>query len=178
MRVLGLDLSLNSPGFAIRDGADLHLWFFAQRKRERGLKWQSLDGRVRIVSLDFDTKWQKDAKIERIRSSLAEILDLFPVERAFVEDYAFNAATSSLTALAEVRGVVCNLLHQRRVEYTSVAPSSLKKGFAGRGGATKDDMLVAFVARGYPDIRAPLRIATTDNPVEDLVDAAALALRQ
>lgn len=181
--VLGLDISLNSPGIAVRDISNnrVFLFFFTQRKREAGFTYSTDFSEnpnpfhVTIEGIEFDKDDEKERKIDVIRRALEDVIAKFKPTRAVIEDYAYSASTSCITQLAEIGGVVRNVLYRNNTPFTTVAVSSLKKGFAGHGAATKEKMYEAYIARGFPDLIGILRVKKpTDKPVEDLVDALAL----
>lgn len=173
---LGLDVSLNSTGIALR-GPDGHtrVWFFQQRVREAGLRWEGAG--FSITCVPWSTDDPKMTKICTVARTLEGILkDLDPSEtNVRIESYAFAATTSCLTQLAELGGVVRYTLAARGFVFEEVAPGSLKKEWCQNGRATKEDMYAQWIQRGHPDLAQVLGLKCGyEKPGEDIVDAVAL----
>jgi Holliday junction resolvasome RuvABC endonuclease subunit len=96
-----------------------------------------------------------------------------------VEAYAFHVTQSnSITALAELGGVIRNKLFRSGIEFYEVSPTTIKKWFTGSGAATKRDMFARFksITAIALDVLLPGSF-TVDVPCphQDLVDAFASA---
>lgn len=119
MNVLGLDLSLNAPGFCPEPGVG------------HSMVMSSNDGDRRLVR-------HRDAAEHYLRQRQ---YDLAVIES--VPGYMTNTA-----ALERVHGVWRESLCRRGVPFIYITPSSLKLFATGHGGADKQAMIDAAVAIG------------------------------
>lgn len=118
-----------------------------------------------------------------------------------IEGYAYNANMGGSAKLHELGGIVKQYLYDHNIAFLEVSPTSAKKFFTGKGSADKLLMYKHFQKRfagldlmstfGYsePPPSPSIKPTTTSssvieeehhkipNPVQDLVDATALALR-
>lgn len=102
-----------------------------------------------------------------------------------IEGYAYNANTGGSAKLHELGGIVKQYLYDHNIPYLEVSPTSVKKFFTGKGTSDKLAMYREFSSRvdgflllsqfGHAEPNAPG--LTVPNPVQDLVDATALAFR-
>ena len=116
-RVLGLDLSLTATGYAYNDEVTGVI-----RSKARGMP--------------------------RLRHICDEVMALaYATDVAVLEDYAFSRADAHAHALGELGGVVRLALHDERIPYVDVKPSTLKKFATDKGNAPKDAMLAAAIRR-------------------------------
>jgi len=197
---IGLDMSLNSTGMAIIEGKNIFLIFKPQTQQQRHINWQSnIQGyHVTIRPFSFTktvpvlkpgtTSSNREKK--RIQSQkaagvidavLQEIQDITqdPVT-VYIEDYAYGMTnSSSQSVLHELGGGLKYMLVKKNIVFETISPSSAKKRFAGSGRATKLDMYAAL----QDQLPIPLwtifkkkkHRAKIPNPIQDIVDAFALA---
>jgi crossover junction endodeoxyribonuclease RuvC len=128
MRVAGLDLSLTATGIADDDGvATIKVALVAKASDEERIK------RLHRLTCLIDR-----------RTRLADLV--------VIEGHSFNSRNTQAHSLGELHGVVKIILWQRSKPFVLVAPAILKQYAAGKGNATKEEVLVA-AARINPDIR-------------------------
>lgn len=126
--VLGLDLSLTSPGCAT-----VH----ATPDGPVGLAWTL---RVR----DTGT-----ARLRMIRDTITMFLDGRPADLVVIEGYA-HGRPNQAHQLGELGGVVRVALTEHGTRWTTLPPATVKKLATGKGNADKAAVLAAAIRRlGY-----------------------------
>jgi Holliday junction resolvasome RuvABC endonuclease subunit len=129
-------------------------------------------------------------RFTRYEERLQKLLSLIGTESRMVgiEGFSYNSkATQADTFLKELGG--CLRLSLCRMKHTvlEIPPSTVKKIFTTNGQASKVDMYNTFVQTFHlPDLFALLNIADNEdksksrenipNPIEDIVDALAVAM--
>lgn len=197
---IGLDMSLNSTGMAIIEGKNISLIFKPQTKQQHHINWQSdIQGyHVTIRPFSFTktvpvlkpgtTSSSREKK--RIQGQkVAIVIDAVLQEiqtitqdsvTVYIEDYAYGMTnSSSLSVLHELGGALKYMLAKKNIAFETISPSSAKKRFTGSGRATKVDMYAAL----QNQLSIPLWTifgkkkpgAKIPNPIQDIVDAFALA---
>jgi Holliday junction resolvasome RuvABC endonuclease subunit len=112
MRVLGLDLSLSSTGFAFINDGRLFPYSNTTVPTSKEMPWVD---RIKAVLKEIDrqiTSYQPDA--------------------AYIENYAYNSKFDRET-LAELHGVVMYYLTQRGIRYAKIPPKQVKLFGTGQG---------------------------------------------
>lgn len=123
MRILGLDPSLTSLGWALYD--------------DHELIYQS--GSIRSLLKDAE-------RLANIRARLQKIIETTKPGRAVIEGYAYGAINRAHDQ-GEVGGLVRLLCYDLHIPYEIVPPSTLKKWTTGKGNAKKDYMLLRVYKR-------------------------------
>jgi crossover junction endodeoxyribonuclease RuvC len=122
-RVLALDLSLTSTGYATPDGEVGTLKPGERRGPER-LSWV----RDEILALEHHQE----------------------AELVAIEGYSYGSKGRATFSIAELGGVVRCALYNAGIAYLEVSPAVVKKYATGKGNAPKDLVLVEAVRRlGY-----------------------------
>lgn len=140
MRILGLDLSINSPGFTINAGNDFFFYNIQTTK-----KWVFSNDSWDIIS--FPSDWCSLNQYKRIiviRDFVSMIIERHNVAKIHFEGYAFGASSSAVTGLAELGGVIRTMVFERGLDMDIIPPSSVKKFATGKGNAKKEQMVAAF----------------------------------
>ncbi len=123
MNLAALDLSLTATGWA-RDGA---------------VGVISPPGRV----------GKGTARLAWLRETLLERVD--GADLVVIEGYSFHSRGRGTIARAELGGVIRLALHDRRIPWVEVSPSSLKRYATGKGNSPKEAVLASAIRRlGYP----------------------------
>lgn len=193
--IAGVDLSLSNPGLAILDPTDhtIRLYFFRNRKLEVAHARSAVsDGPFRgwtvethcweVVTPATDTSCERFARYGPIIDQL--ISQIGSTDVCGIEHYSLGSSgpqSSSQSMLFELGGCFRYELFQKVRQLSELAPTMVKKMFTDNGHATKDDMYKA-----YKDIyRLPCLMQMlglhreyehVPNPVNDLVDALAVAI--
>lgn len=188
MAIVGIDMSLCSPGLVIRHENSWACYFVPQRQRERTIRADLHsdlgDLSIRPMCLSMLDDLRHAPLIQRMQAVVDAILTLLqtfphPISRVYIEGYAFRTYSSSSSTLYELGGILRYRLAQANYEYVTVPPTRLKKLFTGGGRATKVDMYRKFTLTWRQDIlksvfRLAARANHIPNPVQDIVDAYAL----
>jgi crossover junction endodeoxyribonuclease RuvC len=84
-----------------------------------------------------------------IEESLSEELCKFfgDIKETFYENYSFGSRLGQAFSLGELGGVLKKFLVDNDVEYTVIAPASLKKFVTGKGNIKKEQMLLQIYKR-------------------------------
>ena len=187
MALAGIDLSLNSPGVVIVHGEHVYCMFIAQRQKHQRMdkKVQTSTGTIHFRSLQPIPGRNRQDPICRMGNTVQLIIHELknfrpPISHVYIEGYAFNAIGSSLSKLHEIGGILKYELMKLNIEYTIIPPTTLKIFFCGNGRGTKKDMYDKMVSLVHIDILhdvfALKNVGTNiPNPVQDIVDAYALA---
>ncbi len=131
IRVMGLDLSLTATGIACAR----HRW------------------------LVLDTPARKTCGLQRVRFIRDGVLehtfeDGLLHDLVVLEGYSYGSKGNALFELGELGGVVKMALFEAGIPIVIVTPQQRAKFATGRGGAGKDEVIVAAVRRfGYEDER-------------------------
>lgn len=186
---VGIDMSLSSPGIAIKWSGDTKwsLIGFQQRKTDRVISGEPIGEKLLISRLTyppFTDRWDKieyltNVIVELINMNLKEILRKDPhvTLKIGIEGYAFRAPnSSSITPLAELGGCLRLALRQKfSVQPQEITPSTAKKHFAGNGHASKEQVIQAYhEVHGFPLLNSILNVKSHQHPQEDMIDAMAV----
>ena len=182
---VGVDLSLTSPGVALfREDQPHQVWLlcFQQRKTDELFTDRPLQRDPRVLYLtrlrypEVDRWSRMDHIVTQIVSWIADRCGGV-VPQIHIENYAFGAThSSSVSSLAELGGAMRLAWHRKGWTWRDLAPSSVKKAFAGHGRADKPAMLQAYLVHGWPALGDVLKCQPHQSPLHDLVDALALAV--
>lgn len=118
IRILALDLSLTSTGYATPDG-------------EPGTLPTRLLGEARL-------SWIRDQVLELEHDHQAELIA--------IEGYAYGRPNQA-HQVGELGGVVRCALHDAGIAFVEVPPLTVKKYATGNGGAGKDEVLAEAIRR-------------------------------
>lgn len=189
---IGVDLSLVSPGLSICTPADglQTCYFYPVLHRDNVLDSLTFDIirdkctrniPIRLIfrALKRQPTSSCDARYHQIVTDFMSIISEFePLHTTIcIEAYAFVRNTSSASTLHELGGIFKHYMFLAGFEYTEVAPTRLKKVYAGSGRANKADMYQAFVRSGMPNLMDTLSTRSSKQipcPVNDIVDSCAL----
>ncbi len=180
--VVGLDMSLTSPGVAVYN-TQTHFWnlyAFAQRKSELHTHINiNQNATLHLFDCIPESKYAADAV--RYKFIVDCIVPIIPLDSAvLLEAYAFpnRAIAGSNFKLHELGGVLKVRLLERGIRNVhSIVSSSWKKACTGSGKATKNE-IVDFVLHNDPsiDLMKILNLKLSVNgeipcPAQDLADA-------
>lgn len=124
MKIMGIDLSLSSPGFAITDcNVPIH---------------------YENITTSPDDEWFE--RIIQIRDKVIELIDSYNPDMILVENYSFGSRYDR-EVLGEVHGALFYILGLRgdlEKVFRVVSPTTLKSFITGNGRATKAQMVRAI----------------------------------
>lgn len=125
MRILALDVSLTSTGYAVGEGSDYKLGTIVPPKAAKS-------GMPRLAYI-------RDCVLDLARGATMVVL----------EGYNFHSKTSAVM-LGEIGGIIRLALFEAGIFYVEVPPNTLKKYATGKGKGQKAGILVAAGNRlGY-----------------------------
>jgi crossover junction endodeoxyribonuclease RuvC len=127
LRLLALDLSLTSSGWALPDGEVV-----ASGTLRPGSK---LSGAARLA-------WVCDRVVELVGEGDER------VSLVLLEGYSFGSQGRATFSIGELGGAVRMTLFRLGVPFVEVPPAVLKKFAVGSGQASKDEVLLAAARRG------------------------------
>lgn len=185
--MLGLDLSINSPGITIIDfkNSKIFSYYFPKLKKQQGLQYST---NVTINSKLYSycilplsnkpiNKLDKFTKFQNITDNILQVCTTHNVKHVYMEGYAFDAKCSSATSIHELSGIVKYALYKNKIPWTLIAPTTLKKKFTGSGRSDKDCMYQVFCKEGFPNLKRIFDVEHCKKvpaPVQDIVDSFAL----
>jgi Holliday junction resolvasome RuvABC endonuclease subunit len=196
MLFVGIDMSLKSPGVAVRRDGDTmtHLLGFQNREREAHRITNYLIQENKLTINRFPYELRKDScRWKRTRYLVGTIVGWIGSFKksndekvcVFIENYALSQnrghrQSSSVSTLCELGGCLRMALYEKGYDFYVLSAMTIKKQFAGHGHASKTDMITAFTEKyGYPSMRTILQIPQNivdQNPLEDMVDAIAILM--
>ena len=176
MRVLGVDYSIQSPGFCLHDSYSTTWWV---KYFPKGKPFGDLSADVHLIPYPDVEGTERYIGLAAFGRS---ILDMGNVDMVVMEDYAFGA-NGRITQLAENGGTFKAMLHTyfKTIPLRVVAPSTLKKFATGNGRAQKEDVWTAFVAERPDAALWPKQLFPKSrtnkilSPLSDIADSYYLA---
>ncbi|AIY85270.1 crossover junction endodeoxyribonuclease RuvC family protein (plasmid) [Clostridium baratii str. Sullivan] len=152
--VLALDASLSSTGYAIID---------------YNLK------PILINRICTDTRVSEEERIRTIVNDIVGLCVVYNIKEAVIEDQHFSINKKTAMQLSRLRGAITYALMEKNITVSTIAPTTTKKVFCGRGNASKEDV-AAEVLNKYPNntlIRkiGPFSDKSGKNKTSDMYDA-------
>lgn len=153
---LGLDISLNSTGYAILDSSknliDFGVFAYKTSKNEEGTK------ELLYKKIKFQSK------------KLIELLEQYKPEKVFIEKPSFGSFkfSNSITPIIEVTGVLKFILGDYNYIPEAYPPTTVKKIATGKGNAKKEEVQIA-IKKLYPSLDSAIYPS-------DVYDAIAIGL--
>ena len=148
MRVLSIDPSLRSTGFAVLERAN---------GKARSIEYGLIRNRPEIPV---------SSCLVAIRDRLAELIQRYEPDSAAIESTIYVQSFKTAITLGAVRGAVIIALAERGVPIFEYAPRRVKQAVVGKGAAAKQQ--VGFMIRAM--------LGLTENPPPDAADALAIGL--
>src|SRR5438067_13939004 len=150
MRVLAIDPSLRSTGFAVLEKNDAS-------KKLRALEFGTIKNPDRLLP---------SSCLVAIHDRLAELIHKHEPDCAAVEGVIFVQSHRIAITLGAARGAAIVALAERSLPIFEYAPRRVKQAVVGRGAAAKSQ--VSFMVRALLEL--------TENPSPDAADALAIGL--
>jgi len=148
MRILAVDPSLRSTGFAVLE---------------------RVSNKIRPIEYGIIKNPQgllQSSCLVAIRDRLAELIQRHEPDCAAVEAVIYVQSYRTAITLGSARGAVILAIAERGLPVYEYAPRRVKQAVVGRGGAAKSQ--VGFMIRAL--------LGLTENPPEDAADAMAIGL--
>lgn len=151
MRVLAIDPSLRSTGFAVLERAT------AASAKARVLEYGTIKNPDRL---------RPSACLVAIHERLSAVIQCHAPDCAAVESIIYVQSYRTAITLGAARGAAVLALAQRGIEVFEYAPTRVKQAVVGRGSAKKDQ--IGFMVRAI--------LGLTETPGPDAADAMAIGL--
>ena len=151
MRVIAIDPSLRSTGFAILERED------AYGAKVRALEYGIVKNAAGLLG---------SSCLVAIRQRVSELVERYRPDSAAVEAVIYVQSYRTAITLGAARGAALVALAERGLAIFEYAPRSVKQSVVGRGGAGKEQ--VGFMVRAL--------LGLTETPQADAADALAIGL--
>ena len=148
MRILAVDPSLRSTGFAVMERV---------ANKIRPLEYGIIKNATGLLH---------SSCLVAIRDRLAELINRHQPDCAAIESVIYVQSFRTAITLGSARGAIILALAERGLPIYEYAPRRVKQAVVGRGGAVKSQ--VGFMIRAL--------LGLTENPPEDAADALAIGL--
>jgi crossover junction endodeoxyribonuclease RuvC len=148
MRVLAIDPSLRSTGFALLEKVN---------GKVRSIEYGIIRNRPEIPA---------SSCLVAIRDRLAELIQRHEPDSAAIESTIYVQSYKTAITLGAVRGAAIIAVAERGVPLYEYAPRRVKQAVVGKGAAAKQQ--VGFMIRAM--------LGLTENPPPDAADALAIGL--
>lgn len=175
----GIDYSMTCPSIFIgskKDFSQGKSFFFYLPKSKKDLVKGVYNGN--IYGLDQDkTSWKSDIeRFDVITDWALSILKMYKVDGICLEGYSMGSK-GLIFNIAEHTGILKHKIHKELgVVPDTPAPTTVKKWFAEKGNAKKEEMYATFIERTGVDLEQALGKKAKDSPISDIVDAYAMFL--
>ena len=176
--IVGVDLSLKSPGVVVLSQETWTLYFFQQLKRERHLKFKSAN----VVMLPPIQNTKTTTDVERyafICKHIAQIVNKYENPLVALEGYAYSCQSAHSAKLHELGGVLKYMLREHRV--VVIASSMWKKRAFGKGNLDKRQVVDKVKTHGpcldlFTLFGVDPKKKHVPNPIQDIADAIGIVL--
>lgn len=176
MIICGIDFSYTSPAICVYD-TDTPL-VFDSLKFYNMYKVKKLQGVYANVRVDpYPDFTCPEERFQNIRDWALDIVISNNVEEAVIEGYALGSRAGLIFQIAENTSLLKNALYNNNIPFITPAPTAVKKVFVGKGNASKEDVVDAFIRRTGVDLSKHLGLSDKDKykkPIDDLCDSFAL----
>ena len=197
--VIGLDISLTSPGICVFDNSTNEYTLYYSRQRRRDpvqVQWDGIYNEKHVVLRFLEMRQYSRQREERKRHTIetprwavyndksniiCQVLGQYPSAESelYIEGYSFmSQGGSAPTKLYEFGGVLRTKLYELGYSIIEVPPTRIKSLFTGSGRSKKRDMYNKWISLGLPNLydlfsfpKVPKHVP---KPIEDIVDAFAL----
>lgn len=170
MTIIGIDYSLTCPCVCVSNNTvfgDSYFYFL------HGSKTYARKV-LNIIGEQHGEYLSDQQRYENIAMWVMNIISSFDIvnTHVLIEDYSFGSK-GRVFNLAENCGLLKYSLYKKRYNFSTVAPSVIKKFATGKGNADKQKMYDAFYTNTKVDLIAIFspKSRRLDSPVTDIVDS-------
>lgn len=137
----GIDYSMTSPSLTIIEGTQITSYFLTTKSKLLGEhKINDLFTVIGIEYPDYKNDTERFYKLAQI------IVSKIPVGcKIAIEGYSFGSTGARLFQIGENTGVLKHMLMLSGHEFSTFAPTEVKKYATGKGNSKKDQMFDSFV---------------------------------
>jgi Holliday junction resolvasome RuvABC endonuclease subunit len=177
----GLDMSLTNPGICILDGNLVKFYFFPCRKKH--IDYENSNGKYSCKALGYYQEFSsREQRYSRIVNDIMDVFDGYKDRdlKIAIENYAFGAKGRAQSGLYELGGAVRMSLYTRKLQFTEIPPTTVKKYATGNGTANKVEMVANFFhltklsLYDMFDLSEPAK-GDVPGPISDVCDAYYIA---
>ena len=171
MKVIGLDLSINSTGVCIKDDKQCRFYIIVPKltKKQQTHKIPNLKY---IIYEKFEQgddyaskEYFKTISMINLAAAIKSIIDyenaLKPISKAMIEGISYGSGSGRVADLAGLNYLVRDILIKNNISFKIISP-------VGNGGCEKD-VIVASFQRLHPEFKG------TSLKIDDIADAYFLA---
>jgi Holliday junction resolvasome RuvABC endonuclease subunit len=131
MKTLSLDLSINCSGWCVSDG-DIYLASgFAPQPNIKASLYKRIEANIKLIS---------------------NLVDQYCIQIVFMEDTAPSGRGKATKMLTENAGIIKYWLFERHIPVGAISITDIKKTVSGKGTSSKEEMIAAVQAAGYPHV--------------------------
>lgn len=174
MIIAGIDYSITCPCICVYDNEkdfkfeNMKVFFLDKRK-----KYAKKFGRNVFGLEHFDLKDKVERAIKISEWSM-KIITKLGVEKVALEGYSFASKGNATIDIAENKMALKTELFKSNIEIFEPSPPAIKKFFAGKGNAKKEDMVIQFITETNVHLHNAMETSQMwSKPIEDIVDAYA-----
>jgi len=166
MNILGIDLSLNSPGLVILSTllkpTQLVDYYIGTTSRKRALDNKHCFYINNNKKLDVYKRTLE--KIRTIRGFVLRIIRQYNIQYVAIEDYSYGSQGRSIYQLGELHGVIKLALYNMRIPFITISPANIKFAATGSGNSKKEEVISNIISKYKISF-------SVEGKVDDLYDA-------
>ena len=169
----GLDYSMTSPAITVGPSKDFKkckTFYYTNDKKKVG------NSSLGIYGMQQHPWETPEERFDLISEWALSILKKFKVTNACIEGYSMGSK-GNISGICENGGLMKHKMWKNNIQFTTPAPTQIKKYFCGKGNGNKELMYDAFFEQTKISILDdPLynSLSKDSNPISDIVDSYAL----
>lgn len=178
MKVIGLDLSINSTGVCVKDDNQCRFYIIVPKLTKKQQTHKIPDLKYIVYEKfeqgdDYASKeYFKTISMINLATVIKSIIDyesaLKPISKAMIEGISYGSGSGRVADLAGLNYLVRDILIKNSISFKIISPMTNKKFAVGNGGCEKD-VIVASFQRLHPEFKG------TSLKIDDIADAYFLA---
>jgi len=180
IKSIGIDYSLNSPAICIASKdlsfENCKFYYVSSKKKYIGKFGNNILGSEYEEWTDPIERFNNLANwsLQTIRSY--GDMNLFDGQQTVhIEGYSYGSKGQAIFQIAENCGILKHSLLAKKLKYSLVVPSVVKKFATDKGNANKELMYEQFCKDTKTDLMKMMDMQTLSNPITDIVDAYYIA---
>ena len=174
MKVIGLDLSINSTGVCVKNDDKYCYYIIVPKltKKQQNLNHKSLKYLVYEKLESGETyeekEYSKSQSIYNIAKQIFKVIKAYKPDLAVIEGISYGSGSGHVADLAGLNFIVRSMLLEQKIPFKIVSPMTNKKFAVGNGGAAKDVIVDSF-------IHCQPQFKNMQVKIDDIADAYFLA---
>ena len=174
--VAGIDFSMRCPAIAIHpmkpivNFNDVKVFFYTSETKYKSVFNKNIYG---MPHIPYESEMER---FDNISEWALAILQRFNVKQVALEGYSMGSKGGLVFQIGENTGILKQKLWQAGIEFTTPAPTTIKKHFSGKGNSKKEAMLEAFDDRFDTDLKTIMNYTrkNIESPIGDVIDSTAI----